>query len=263
MPKYGFIGGGRRASAMIGALLSAGHAPSEIAVSDKNADILSSHKKLGISVFENNAGVCTAEYVFLAVKPQHLNEVLDEIGDKVNGKTVVSIVAGVKTERIAEKLEGVSAIVRVMPNTPLLVGKGAVAIAFGSADGTVKKEITALFSARGEVVEVGEELLDAVTALSGSGPAYFYRIADVLARRASAHGLDYGTALRLSVATMAGAAEMMVASGKTPSELISDVSSPGGTTLAALAAFDSAELDSALEAGVDAALKRSEELSRG
>lgn len=262
MPKYGFIGGGRMASAMMGALLSAGHAPSEIAVSDKNAEILSSHKKLGISVFENNADVCSAEYVFLAVKPQHLNDVLNELEDKVFGKTVVSIVAGVKTERIAAKLRG-AAVVRVMPNTPLLVGKGAVAIAFGDASEIVKKEITALFAARGEVVEVSEELLDAVTALSGSGPAYFYRIADVLARRASAHGLDYETALRLSVATMAGAAEMMATSGKTPSELISDVSSPGGTTLAALAAFDTAELNGALEAGVDAALKRSEELSRG
>ncbi|MBR6772000.1 MAG: pyrroline-5-carboxylate reductase [Clostridia bacterium] len=263
MPKYGFIGGGRMASAMIGALLSAGQAPSEIAVSDKNSEILLSHKKLGIAVFENNADVASSEYVFLAVKPQHLNSVLDELEGKVYGKTVVSIVAGVKTERIAAKLKGASAVVRVMPNTPLLVGKGAVAIAFGNAAETVKEEITALFSARGEVVEVREELLDAVTALSGSGPAYFYRIADVLARCASAHGLDYGTALRLSVATMAGAAEMMSASGKSPSELISDVSSPGGTTIAALAAFDSAELNAALEAGVDAALKRSEELSRG
>ena len=263
MPKYGFIGGGRMASAMMGALLSAGHAPSEIAVSDKNAEILSLHKKLGISVFENNADVASAEYIFLAVKPQHLNGVLDELEDKIVGKTVVSIVAGVKTERIKAKLRGACSVVRVMPNTPLLVGKGAVAIAFGDADETVKTEITALFAARGEVVEVGEELLDAVTALSGSGPAYFYRIADVLARRASAHGLDYETALRLSVATMAGAAEMMVASGKAPVELISDVSSPGGTTLAALAAFDSCGLNEALEAGVDAALKRSQELSRG
>lgn len=263
MPKYGFIGGGRMASAMMGALLSAGLSPSEIAVSDKNTDILSAHKDRGIAVFENNAEVCASEYVFLAVKPQHLDVVLDEIGALVSGKTIVSIVAGVKTERISAKLKNVSAIVRVMPNTPLLVGKGAVAIAFGSANETVKREIKALFAARGEVVEVDESLLDAVTALSGSGPAYFYRVAHVLARRAAEHGLDYETALSLSVATMAGAAEMMVASGKSPSELISDVSSPGGTTLAALAAFDSAGLDSALEAGVDAALKRSEELSRG
>ena len=263
MPKYGFIGGGRMASAMMGALLSAGHAPSEIAVSDKNNEILSIHREKGIAVFENNAGVCSAEYIFLAVKPQHLNEVLDELALMVSGKTVVSIVAGVKTERIISALKGVSSVVRVMPNTPLLVGKGAVAIAFGNAGEEVRSEITALFSARGEVVEVGEELLDAVTALSGSGPAYFYRIADVLARRAESHGLAYETALRLAVATMAGAAEMMVASGKTPGQLISDVSSPGGTTLAALAAFDESGLDGALEAGVDAALKRSEELSRG
>ena len=251
------------ASAMIGALLSGGHAPSEIAVSDKNSEILDLHRENGIFATENNLEVCSADYVFLAVKPQHLGEVLSEIGPGLSGKNVVSIVAGVKTRRIASYTDGSCHIIRVMPNTPLLVGKGAVAIAFGDASEEVCREIRELFASRGEVVTVEEELLDAVTALSGSGPAYFYRIADAFAKRAADHGLDYETALKLSVATMAGAAEMMAVSGKTPETLIRDVSSPGGTTLAALGAFDSAGLEDVLACGVDAALNRSIELSRG
>lgn len=251
------------ASAMIGALLSAGQAPGDIAVSDKNTSALEQHAKNGLEVFETNSPVCGAEYIFLAVKPQHLTEVLSEIGGLVAGKTVVSIVAGVKTEKIGAYLRDASCIVRVMPNTPLLVGRGAVAIAFGNASDRVKAEITGLFASRGEVVCVEEELLDAVTALSGSGPAYFYRVAAILAQSAEKLGLDKDTAIRLSVATMAGAAEMMKVSGKTPEELIRDVSSPGGTTLAALSAFDGAGLDGALECGVNAAYTRSLELSRG
>lgn len=251
------------ASAMIGALLAGGRAPGEIAVSDKNQSALGLHAQKGVSVTGNNAEVCGAEYIFLAVKPQHLSEVLCEIGGLVEGKNVISIVAGVRTESIGAALKGPACIIRVMPNTPLLVGRGAVAVAFGSAPEEVKREITGLFASCGEVVAVEEELLDAVTALSGSGPAYFYRIANVLAKSASALGLDEETALRLSVATMAGAAEMMKSSGKSPEELIRDVSSPGGTTLAALAAFDESGLDSALESGVNAAHRRSRELSRG
>ncbi len=261
MPKYGFIGGGRMASAMVEALLSGGHAPAEIAVSDKSKEVLAYHRGLGVGACESNIAVCDAEYVFLAVKPQHLTEVLTEVGPQLEGKNIVSIVAGVKTEKIGSFVKNPGSIVRVMPNTPMLLGRGAVAISFGNAPEAVKTEVKALFSSRGLAVEVSEAELDAVTALSGSGPAYFYRFAKVLADSAAELGLESKTALQLAIATMAGAAEMMAASGKTPDELIRDVSSPGGTTVAALAAFDEENLDQALSAGVKAAYKRSKELS--
>ncbi|MGN1452065.1 MAG: pyrroline-5-carboxylate reductase [Eubacteriales bacterium] len=261
MLKYGFIGGGRMASAMIGALLAAGHASDSIAVSDRSDAVLARHGEAGVHTFSDNRKVCGAEYIFLAVKPQHLDVVLEEIAGYADGKTIVSIVAGVRTKRIRAALGGAACVVRVMPNTPLLVGSGAVAVAFGDASDEVRKEVRELFASRGEVVEAEEDALDAVTALSGSGPAYFYRIADVLARAASEHGLDYDTALKLSVQTMTGAAEMIRSTGKTPDELIRDVSSPGGTTLAALGEFDRMGLDGVLKSGVDAAWKRSLELS--
>jgi pyrroline-5-carboxylate reductase len=263
MKKIGFIGAGNMASAIISSLLNAGTDAGLIAVSDKNEERLKEFAKKGLNVFwENSETAKRSDIIILAVKPQNMNEVLPSIKSCVEGKTVVSIVAGVRTDRIRSALDKPLAVIRVMPNTPMLLEKGTVAIAFGEAGADIKDEITKIFSGCGEVFEVSEDKMDAVTALSGSGPAYFYRIAEVLARSAHTLGLDYEIAVRMAASTMAGAAEMMKKSGKTPAELIKDVTSPGGTTLAALLAFDKSGLDDALREGFFAAESRSKELGK-
>lgn len=263
MSNIGFIGGGNMASAIVFSLLDGGADPASLAVSNRSGEKLFKFTERGVYTSADNRAVAErSDIIFLAVKPQNMDEVLADIGGFVNGKTVVSLAAGVRTEKIWSALCGPLAVVRAMPNTPMLLKKGTVAVAFRDAPERVKSEITGIFSGCAKVFEVDEEQMDAVTALSGSGPACFYRIAEVLAKSAASLGLDYETAVRMAASTMAGAAEMLEKSGSTPAELIKAVSSPGGTTLAALAAFDAAGLDGALDEGLRAAEKRSRELGK-
>lgn len=259
MKRLAFIGGGRIASALMDALVASGRDRAEMAVSDINAQAL--EKRAGMFTTSDNALAADfADIIILAVKPQHMEQALEPMRGRVKGKTVVSVAAGITTEYLRSRLDSPAAVVRVMPNTPMLLGMGTIAIAFGGAPEATKREISDIFSLCGSVFETREELLDAVTALSGSGPAYFYRVAADMAAWGEAHGLEQ--AVKMAALTMKGAAEMMLSSGKAPAELIRDVSSPGGTTLAALSAFDRAGLDPAVEAGLDAAFARSAELGK-
>lgn len=259
MKKIAFIGGGRIASALIGANLASGRPSESILVSDINTD--SPAAALGVRVISDNpAAVEWADIVVIAVKPQNIDAALASFAHKAGGKTFVSVVAGVSAERIRSGLESPTTVIRVMPNTPMLLGKGTIAIAFGDACEETVAEVSEMFSYCGEVFTVDEALLDAVTALSGSGPAYFYRFANVMASWGREQGLE--NADKMAALTMLGAAEMLLSTGKSAAELIKDVSSPGGTTVAALGAFDQKGLDEVVRSGLDAAMNRSAELGK-
>ena len=264
MKRIGFIGGGKMASAILASLLKNGYDAAALTVSDCNEEARARHAASGVYVtLDNTEAFLRADIVFLAVKPQQMEEALADVGTVSAGKTIVTMAAGIKTERIRALCPDAACVIRMMPNTPMLVNMGTVAVAFNGAPAGSAADVAAVLSMAGEVFEVDEAMMDAVTALSGSGPAYFYRFAQVLAAAASEYGLPYGTAVRMAAKTMAGAAEMLLSTGKSPEELLRDVSSAKGTTVAALEAFDAAGLDAALKSGVDAAYRRSVELATG
>ena len=204
--------------------------------------------------------VARADVVLLAVKPQSMAALLREIAPAANGRLVVSIAAGITTEFIESQLAG-ARVVRAMPNTPLLVGKGLVALCPGaSATGDDPGRARSLFPGA-TLLDVGEEQMDAVTAVSGSGPAYFYAFVEALAAAAQQQGFDAETAGRLAAGTFIGAAALLESAGTTAAELRRRVTSPGGTTEAALKVFEDRQLDATVRAAVSAAVKRGQELA--
>lgn len=259
MRTIGFVGGGKMAEALISGVLSAAPAPEQILVCEPVADragyLISKYHIAAVELGELSA---RADVVVLAVKPQVMNEVLSDLAGAVgSGQLVVSIAAGVPTSRIERALPGVP-VVRVMPNTPALVGQGAAAIAPGTyatdAHLSVAQEI---LQSTGIVIRVAEDRLDAVTAVSGSGPAYFFLLAQLLQEAAVAVGLSAEQARELVVQTAVGAAAMLRDSGDDAATLRSAVTSPGGTTAAALEVFDHAGLRQIVHQAVQAARDRS------
>jgi len=189
-----------------------------------------------------------------------MDVVLPGIAEAATEKLIVSVAAGVTSKRISAVLTRAREIVRVMPNTPMLIGMGAVAIDMTGLSEGDAAAVKGVFEPCGEVFDLPERLMDTVTALSGSGPAYFYRIAGVLADWAASEGMPYDVALAMVVKTMEGSADMIKKGNRSVADLIRDVSSPGGTTLAALGIMDEKDLDGTLRAAVAAAKRRSEEL---
>lgn len=199
-----------------------------------------------------------SKVMILAVKPQHIRGVLKEIAPYAKDKLIISIAAGVRTALIEKALKNKARVVRVMPNMPLLVGKGISAIATGRS--AKQKDLLAarrIFSNLGEVVEVKEHLLDAVTAVSGSGPAYYFLFTDMLERSARACGLKKHLAARLSRATFIGAAACANATGTSMQDFVKKVASKGGTTEAALKIFKQKGMERIVRQAVRAALNRS------
>lgn len=219
----------------------------------------------GAQTTANNLEVARQqEVIFLAVKPQQMPQVLGELTGRIAPeKLVISIAAGVRLKQLEEGLGRNTRVVRVMPNTPALVGFGASAFALGSQaraeDATLVQQ---LLEAVGIAVQVDEKLMDTVTAVSGSGPAYVYLFIEVLTDAGVRHGLPREIALKLAVQTVRGAAEMVVKTGQHPAVLKDQVASPGGTTMAGIVALESGGFRSALFAGVEAAWRRAVELSR-
>ena len=215
-----------------------------------------------INVVRDNAGVFeTADAVFLAVKPQMFDDVAKSIrGDGGEAPVVISIMAGVSLDQIIGGL-GHSRIIRTMPNTPCLVGKGAIAMAAAESVSKSDRELAAgLLGTTGIVVEVKELLLDAVTGLSGSGPAYVFEFIDSLAESAVGLGLDVAVANQLAIQTVLGAATLAMQSDVDLMELKQRVMSPGGTTVAGVGALDQHNFRKVVGSAVVAATKRSIEL---
>jgi len=259
----GFIGSGRMASALLeGILRAAIAAPGDIVITDKiPAAANELAQKTGVKARGSNAEVVAdAGVLILCVKPGDVPGALAEAGD-LSGKLLISIAAGVPLRRLKEGAKGTPRLIRVMPNTPALIGKGAAAYAPG--EGATDEDVALadrIFGATGVVVKVKEELLDAVTGLSGSGPAFVYTVIEALADGGVLMGLPREIALRLAAQTVVGSASMVLETGLHPAQLRDQVASPGGTTIAGLEALEDAGLRAALIGAVRAATERSGEL---
>ncbi|MDO8848530.1 MAG: pyrroline-5-carboxylate reductase [Coriobacteriia bacterium] len=258
------IGGGRMGEAIAAGLVSsAALEASSIAVVEPSAPRRDVFERHGIAVFADGHDVLAgAEIVLFAVKPQVIDAVVAHLADDIEaGAIVVSIAAGITTARLEALLRGGAAVVRVMPNTPAMVGAGMAVVSGGrAADPAQVERVRELFEAVGDALVVDEAVQDAATAISGSGPAYVALFADALAEAGAAQGLERDVALRLAVQTFKGTAELLLASGMEPQELIDGVSSPGGTTVAALEALEAGGFRPTVDAAVAAAVRRAKEL---
>ncbi len=265
MGKIAFIGAGNMAEALIrGIVRRKLAAPEEIIAGEIDPGRREKvQRELGIRVTgDNREAVSRAEIVILAVKPQSLDRVAGEIAGAITpGQLVISILAGISTRKLEDKLGDGARVVRVMPNTPALVGAGVSVICTGRKAGQdALADAGTILGAVGEVRVMGEELIDAVTALSGSGPAYLFLFVEAMARAGERLGLEREEAAKLAAATLAGAGRLLVESGRPAGELRRQVTSPGGTTEAALKVFEERGLEEIVEVAMRAAADRSKEL---
>ncbi len=260
------IGAGQMAEALIGGFLESGLlTSSRLRATDPSTerrDLVG--RRYGISVgSDNREAAAWADVVILAVKPQALPAVVDDLAAALAGKLVVSIAAGVPLRQIAERLKSDARLIRVMPNAPALLRAGVSALAVGP---TVSEEdaqlARRLLEAVGRVVVVSESLMDAVTGLSGSGPAYAFLMIEALADGGVKMGLPRETAVTLAAQTLAGAAKMWIETGEHPGDLKDRVASPGGTTIAGLHELEKGGLRAVLIKAVEAATERSKALGR-
>lgn len=223
-------------------------------------------RETGCRSTPNNLEVAdAADILFLAVKPAQVEPVLVELRPKLAARhLVISIAAGVTLAKIASASGGAPRLVRVMPNTPCLAGLGASGYCLGpNATAEDGQLVARMLGAVGKAFEVKESLLDAVTGLSGSGPAFVYAVIEALSDGGVLMGLPRDVATALAAQTVKGAAEMVLCTGKHPGQLKDEVASPGGTTIAGLAALERGALRASLINAVEAATRRSQELGRG
>jgi pyrroline-5-carboxylate reductase len=267
-PRIALIGGGQMARALIGGWVARGAPASSIAVADPVAAqrewLAAAHPRVRLCA-ENEAAVRDAGVWVLAVKPQFLEAAVRPLGALAARERplVISIAAGVRAGDIGRWLGGATDVVRAMPNRPALIGAGVSALYAGAGVGAGPRALaTRLIEAVGSAVWVEHEAqLDAVTAVSGSGPAYFFLLIELLEAAAIAEGLDAAVARRLAIDTAAGAAALAQNSGDDPPTLRQQVTSKGGTTAAALAVFDAADLRGIVARAVAAAARRAREMA--
>ena len=259
-----FIGGGNMAQALIGGLIARGLPPTRITVSDPVEQVRDLLKEKDVHVTEDNlAAIAQADIVVFAVKPQVLAQVLRPLYGQFDDKLVISIVAGAEIATISELL-GTERVVRVMPNTPALVQTGAHGLnATEQVNSTDRELASQVLAATGLTIWVNSEAqIDAVTAVSGSGPAYFFYLMESMIRAGKNLGLDEKVATALTLQTALGAAQMAITSSNTPAELRKNVTSPNGTTQAAIEVFDHAQISQNIQAALAAAKTRSQELAQ-
>lgn len=260
----GFIGAGNMASAIINGMLKSGADPNGILVFDLDKEKCGAMLAEGIGVAESGASVVEkSDYIVLAVKPQQLQEVLVQVKDSCNeNKIFVSIAAGISIEYIRKNLGVKCPCVRVMPNTPLLLGCGATAIS--RSENLCDEDFDAvksMFENSGITEVIPEDKMNAIISINGSSPAYFYLFARAMQEYAVSQGFDPNMAMRLICATMKGSAEMLINSGDDASTLIKKVSSPGGTTLEALDVFYKSGTEQVIKEAMQACTNRAVELA--
>lgn len=262
--RIALLGGGVMGETLLTTLIAAGQDPASIVVAEKNperaAQLRDAH---GVEVTDSRAAVKGADLVLIVVKPQDVGELLEGVAADVGPEsTVVSFAAGVPLARLEAALPDGTAVIRVMPNTPALVGEGMFGASPGSAcsDGQMEA-VAGLLSAGGRFLVLDEALQDALTAVSGSGPAYVFYLAEAMVAGGVEAGLDAETASVLTTQTILGAAKLLAESDADAAELRRRVTSPNGTTAAAIAAFDEHGVKQGIVAGVVAAAQRSAELS--
>ena len=265
-PRWGFIGAGRMASALVRGMIRAGVAsPDRIMAADPLESCREElARETGIEATASNRAVVErSDVVVLAVKPQSMSEALEELKPAAATRhLIVSIAAGVSIETIGGVLGGDRRVVRVMPNTPALLGEGASAFAMGpNTTQDDQATVHALLESVGRAVRVPESQLDAVTGLSGSGPAFVYLMIEALSDGGVRAGLPRDVATTLAAQTVLGGARMVLETGLHPGALKDQVASPGGTTIAGLHALERAGVRGALIDAVEAAARRSAELA--
>lgn len=262
----GFFGFGNMGQAIAGGLLSSSTlSPRHLLAFDISEEKRLNADEMGVphtSHVAEFAQQCTA--IILAVKPQDMETALTSLTADAKPDTLyISIAAGVSIAKIQAILGEEAQVIRVMPNTPALVGAGAAGYACSATCTETDAAIADLiFSAVGIAERVDESMIDVVTALSGSGPAYFFRVVEHLIAASMAHGLDREQATRLAGQTLLGAGKLLAESGESAEVLRARVTSKGGTTEAALKTFDAQNLGDTIRAGVDAAVRRSKELGQ-
>jgi len=260
------LGAGVMGETLLSGLLRAGRSSEDVVITERRPDRAAElSRKYGVKTVENAEAVGIADTVVLVVKPQDLAGLLAEIRDHVRpGALVVCIAAGITTSFVEQRLPAGVAVVRVMPNTPALVDQGMAAISPGShCDTEHLSRAEALLSATGRVVQVPEHYQDAVTAISGSGPAYIFYVVEAMIEAGVLLGLPRSTSTELVVQTLYGAATMLRETGEHPTVLREQVSSPAGTTMAALRQLDDHKVRAAFLTAMEAARDRSRELSSG
>jgi pyrroline-5-carboxylate reductase len=262
-----FVGGGNMARSLIGGLVRAGASGADIAVAEPNAGLRDAlARDFGVAVHANAADAARdADAIVLAVKPQVMQTVCASLRDIAQARkpVIVSIAAGIRIAQIETWLGGDLAVVRSMPNTPALIGAGAAGLVANARTDARQRELAQrILDAAGLAVWIEDEaLMDTVTALSGSGPAYFFLLVEALEDAAVAQGLPRETARALATQTCLGAGRMLREDGEAPSVLRQRVTSPNGTTQAALESFDADGLRAVVARAVAAATKRGQELS--
>ena len=263
--KIVFIGAGNMAEAIVSGMIAAKFcAPEKIVMTDILPERLATlEKKYGVATSTDNSVAGDAEIILLAVKPQMMTDVLHGLSSFVKKETLIlSIAAGITTEKIEILLGGDRRVVRIMPNTPALIGQGASAIAGGRNAGEADlKTAEQIFNCVGISVRVQENEIDAVTALSGSGPAYVFYLIESMLAAGKTMGLENETAKALALQTVEGAAQLMKQSGEDAGALRAKVTSKGGTTEAAINSMETAGVKPAIINALLAAEKRSKELS--
>ncbi|SEM37898.1 pyrroline-5-carboxylate reductase [Syntrophus gentianae] len=264
--KIGMIGCGKMGSILLRGILRCSLVPQgNIRVADAVKERIEEIREgyPGVRSAENRDLVRESDILILAVKPQNMPALLNEISADVNPRQlIISIAAGISTKAIEKHLAGPVRVVRVMPNTPALVEEGATALAAGSSATAEDLETAVrIFEAVGSTVTVSENLMDAVTGLSGSGPGYVFVMLEALADAGVLLGLPRDIALKLAGQTFLGAAKLCLQAGKHPGELKDMVTSPGGTTIAGLKALEEGRLRATLIRAVEAAALRSKALA--
>ena len=259
------VGAGVMGETLISGLVRGGHDPAALLVVEKRVERAQElAEKYAVRVVDDLAAVAVADTVALVVKPQDMGEVLEEVRDHVApGQLVVSLAAGITTAFIESRLQPGVAVVRVMPNTPALVDEGMAAISAGShcdAEHLVRAE--AMLAVTGRVLRVPEKQQDAVTAISGSGPAYIFFVVESMIEAGVHLGLPRSTATELVVQTVVGSATLLRETGEHPTVLREQVTSPGGTTAAAIRELEDHKVRAAFITAMEAARNRSRDLAR-
>lgn len=258
----GFVGAGNMAEAIARSAISAGVLrPDQMMAADPSAQRLAVFEAMGARVADSNDELVRAcSQVMLSIKPQVLTKIASELKGLGDEHIVISIMAGMGTTKIADAVGKRLRVVRVMPNTPVMVGKGMAGVCLGPDAREGDDELTVrLFEAGGEVVRIDESLMDAVTAVSGSGPAYLFYLAEAMMEAAGVVGLE-DDAQKLVRQTLSGAAELLARSDESAADLRRRVTSPGGTTEAAINTLDAAGVRQAIVKAIVAAQDRGREL---
>lgn len=266
MTTTAIFGAGVMGETLLSGLVRAGRAREDLVITERRPDHAATlAERYGVRVLTNLEAADSADVLVLVVKPQDMDGLLAEIHDHVRpGDLVVSLAAGITTAFLEARLPDGVAVARVMPNTPALVDEGMAAVSAGQHCSPEQlAEARALLESCGRVVEVPEKQQDAVTAISGSGPAYIFYVVEAMVEAGVVLGLPRATSSELVVQTLYGAATMLKETGEHPTVLRERVSSPGGTTVAALRQLDDHKVRAAFITAMEAAAQRSHDLAAG